>query len=156
MYIFCDIVPEASTTVGRGVSTMLSGEKSVEWSTMLKSQHDDAERWDWNSRVGSTPVSRTRGTRRGWCTACTGRAAASPSPPPGPRTARRGPTPRTGHTYTQHLGRYATCYICRNFSVNKDDDGTTGKRSKWKHFKPDTGPRMMEGVNIAPPPGLLN
>jgi len=44
----------------------------------------------------------------------------------------------------------------RNFSVNKDDDGTTAKRSKWKHFKPDTGPRMMEGVNIAPPPGLLN
>jgi len=43
----------------------------------------------------------------------------------------------------------------RRYSTGKDDDGGPLKKSKWKHFKPDSGPKMAVGVKIGPPPGLL-
>ena len=64
----------------------------------------------------------------------------------------------TAHRYplckTQEYNNTPSGYF-RKYSTNKDEE-PSGRRSKWKHFKPDPGPRLMEGVKIAPPPGLID
>ena len=48
----------------------------------------------------------------------------------------------------------------RKYDTDKDDEGPTRKRSKWKRFKPAENPRLVlgpqAGVRIGPPQGILD